>query len=555
MRYETCMLEWTEDMELANHEAWFANLAHPFENVNYFSASWIAENASHGFPWGAEFFSLPCSRGLEMRNYKGVVSMLSPIIVTDEVEIKEREAKFREKMLKLPYEFGDTWEQYKLELIELFRPFKEFDYQRASTIELQKKLLELRTAALRMMEIHMWGLYGSFALYMMFEDLCKELFGMDSSSPELHAMVRGFDNKSFQCERELWHLSQRVLDLDLSSTFKLPSPEVAPVLRESEKGRTWLGKLDEFLKEYGWRCERCFSHDTPTWLEDPRYAIAKVQSYLKLGREYNPIEKMKKIAEERESTIANIMPKVPEDHREAFTTLLKGAQYADLFSEEHDLYCEMQTDALGRLWCLELGKRYVQAGAIDNVEDIFLLGLDEVRKFAWSPERYRLQPIIEDRRAKGKAELEKGLPRFVSEKMSMEEAIQWMMKSRDPIIMKENVGEMPQPKEELKADLWGAPASPGIAEGPARVIVSADQLIEVQPGEILVAPTTSIAWTSAFALVKGVILDSGGSLCHGAIVAREYGIPCVTNTFTGTATIKTGQKIKMDGMQGAIYFL
>jgi pyruvate,water dikinase len=137
----------------------------------------------------------------------------------------------------------------------------------------------------------------------------------------------------------------------------------------------------------------------------------------------------------------------------------------------------------------------------------------------------------------------------------MEEAIQWMMKSRDPIIMKENVGEMPQPKEELKADLWGAPASPGIAEGPARVIVSADQLIEVQPGEILVAPTTSIAWTSAFALVKGVILDSGGSLCHGAIVAREYGIPCVTNTFTGTNTIKTGQRIKMDGMQGAIYFL
>jgi pyruvate,water dikinase len=554
MRYEATSFEWTEEIELAHHEAWLVDAAHPMERTNYISPSWCAF-CTHGFPWGAEFYSLPYCKGVEWRNYKGLAMIVSPINVTDEAEIKERQAKFTKNMLKLAPEFGDTWEKYKLELLELFRPFKEFDYQRASTIELAKKLVELGPAALRMMEIHFWGMHGSFGLFMLFEELCNELLGIDAFSPEFHAMLRGFDNKSFQGERELWRLSQRVLELDLSSAFKLPSPEVAPALRESEKGRTWLGELDKFIQEYGWRCERCWAQDTPTWLEDPRYLIAKVQGYMKLGKEYDPIGKMKGLAEERESTIAKIMPKVPEDRRETFTTLLKGAQFADLFGEEHDLYCEMVTDAILRLILLELGKRYVQAGTIDKVEDIFLLGLDEVRKFAYTPERYRLQSIIEERDAKGKAELEKGLPMVVSQKLNKEEAIQYLAQSRDPVILKHLLGEMPRPKEELKADLWGAPGSPGMAEGPARVVFTADQLIEVEPGEILVAPSTSIAWTSVFALIKGAVLNSGGTLCHGACVAREYGIPCITNAFGAADKIKTGQRIRIDGTQGAVYIL
>jgi phosphoenolpyruvate synthase/pyruvate phosphate dikinase len=81
------------------------------------------------------------------------------------------------------------------------------------------------------------------------------------------------------------------------------------------------------------------------------------------------------------------------------------------------------------------------------------------------------------------------------------------------------------------------------------------QLDTVQPGEILVAPTTTISWTTIFALVKGVVVDRGGILSHAAVVAREYGIPCVLNTFTSTSKIKTGQRIRVDGTQGAVYIL
>ena len=115
--------------------------------------------------------------------------------------------------------------------------------------------------------------------------------------------------------------------------------------------------------------------------------------------------------------------------------------------------------------------------------------------------------------------------------------------------------EMPVPRPELKADIRGVSSSPGVAEGPARVIVDYEQLGEVQQGEILVAPITNPAWTPVFCLIKAVVTDRGGLLSHAAIVGREYGIPTIVNTFVATSTIKTGQRIRVDATNGAIYLL
>lgn len=139
--------------------------------------------------------------------------------------------------------------------------------------------------------------------------------------------------------------------------------------------------------------------------------------------------------------------------------------------------------------------------------------------------------------------------------MRLEEAMQWLASAHDPIIDKVIAGVVPTPKPELKADLLGVSGSPGVGEGLARVLFSADDLLQVQPGEILVCPSTDVTWTPVFARLKGVVVDIGGGLCHGAIVSREYGIPCVLNTFAGTSKIETGQRIRVDGNTGAVYVL
>ena len=115
--------------------------------------------------------------------------------------------------------------------------------------------------------------------------------------------------------------------------------------------------------------------------------------------------------------------------------------------------------------------------------------------------------------------------------------------------------QIPLVREELKADLYGASGAPGHAEGMARVIMDFDQLDQVQPGEILVAPGTSAPWTVAFSVIKALVTDGGGALSHPVIMAREFGIPCVSGCGNATQKVKTGQKIRVDGDRGIVFFL
>ena len=81
------------------------------------------------------------------------------------------------------------------------------------------------------------------------------------------------------------------------------------------------------------------------------------------------------------------------------------------------------------------------------------------------------------------------------------------------------------------------------------------QFTALQPGEILVAPGTSAPWTVAFSVIKALVTDGGGALSHPVIMAREFGIPCVSGCGDATQKVKTGQKIRVDGDRGVVFFL
>jgi pyruvate,water dikinase len=103
--------------------------------------------------------------------------------------------------------------------------------------------------------------------------------------------------------------------------------------------------------------------------------------------------------------------------------------------------------------------------------------------------------------------------------------------------------------------LNGAAASPGVVEGEARVVRSVDQIGDVRDGEILVCGSTSPAWAPIFSKIKATVTDVGGVMSHAAIVAREYGLPAVVGTGRATATIRTGQTIRVDGSEGTVTVL
>ena len=100
--------------------------------------------------------------------------------------------------------------------------------------------------------------------------------------------------------------------------------------------------------------------------------------------------------------------------------------------------------------------------------------------------------------------------------------------------------------------LRGTAASAGVVEGPARVLLRPSAMGELQPGEILVVRTTDVGWTPLFCIAAGVVTELGGPLSHAAVVARELGVPSVVNVDGVTRTVRTGERLRIDGDAGTV---
>jgi phosphoenolpyruvate synthase/pyruvate phosphate dikinase len=101
----------------------------------------------------------------------------------------------------------------------------------------------------------------------------------------------------------------------------------------------------------------------------------------------------------------------------------------------------------------------------------------------------------------------------------------------------------------------GHPCSAGTVTGIAKIVPTLDDADKLTPGDILVCRMTMPAWTPLFAVAGAIVADSGGPLSHCAIVAREYGIPCVAGTVNGTAVLRDGMRIRVDGDSGIVTVL
>jgi pyruvate,water dikinase len=547
--------EFDEEIDLSELHSFFYSGQHSIPRLTTMGSWFFNRYASYGIQYAAEKQSLPKYKGFCERDFNGM-SYVALRIVRDEGEIEKRTVKFQEALEPWIEDFDGIWNGYKNELTTIYDRLKSFDVDKASNIDLLKHLWDLISMYRRMWEIHFLGMNVSFSAIVFLEQ-AVEGFGLTSQSPEFQNLFRGFDNKAFQVDRELWKLGRKAIDNRLSDVIMNNSPnEVLGKLEESDAGKEWLKSLQDFLEVDGWRMVRLIDLNEPYWLEDPSTVIAPIRGFIKKGGEFNLDEVRVKLSEDREKAKAELIAKVPDDKKEWFEALIELGSKASIYSEEHDLYCELSAHALLRRGLMAMGRRLAQAGTIDNPDDILFLNPDEVERVLPSPEFHKMQHITNRRRSYWEANKYEVGPMVYTDRTNLEEAVGMdLIPSADPIMIKIIVGEMPNVRPELKADMFGACGAPGVAEGPARVIMDYHQLEEVEKGDILVCPGTNPAWSSAFGLVNAIVTDRGGTLSHAAIVGREYGLPTLINTLEATSKIKTGQRIKVDATQGALYFL
>jgi pyruvate,water dikinase len=549
-------LEFDPERDFAQSPAWFLDGTHSVPPwTPMFGWFWI-NFCRHGMQYGAEKLSLPTVKGWDWRFHNGG-GYLTLMLVNSEEEKKAREAEFRKAILPFIEDYDGLWGGFVQEMLGRYENLKALDPLEASNIDLLQNFEDTISTCRRMWEIHMYMMYGTYTAYILFENMCRDLAGIDDTSPEFHCLVSGFDNKVFQVDRRLWEFSKRAREEGLAElVVQCDANQIRGKLEESAAGQGFMRDFMAFMNEDGWRMQRMSEINLPTWVEDPTPALVNVKQFIQKGGSFNLDEERKKITEQRKAAEKTVLSKVPQEQRGWFERLMVLAQKSGVFSEEHDHYLDLYTHAMMRRSALGLGNRFAKKGAIDQAEDIFFLIPDEVRRAGLNPDQFDMRYIVERRKSEwNEWQKTPNPPAFLKEGFDLEMAMGVLVRSMDPIALKVVVGSMPQVRPELKADLYGTCGSPGVAEGTARVIMSEEELHLIEEGDILVAASTSPSWTPVFSMIKGVIVDRGASLSHAAIVGREYGIPVVMNVFEGTAKIKSGQKVKVDANLGVVFIL
>jgi pyruvate,water dikinase len=289
-------------------------------------------------------------------------------------------------------------------------------------------------------------------------------------------------------------------------------------------------RLDAFLDQYGYRAVAEAEMRAPSWDEDPSYVFSMIKNYLRAEHVEDPVDIETRQREDREAATQEAQAGLGWFKWQVFKWVLKEAHTFLLARENGKALTIMGLHDLKRILRF-LGRRLTDEGMLEDTDDIYFLSMDELISYCRG-EKTEIRSLIPRRKK------EHGR----NETVTLPETF----KGR-PVPIRKEV-EIPQTHV-----LKGLPVSPGCVTGPARVIMDPRRDPHLEEGEILVAPVTDTGWTPLFILAKGIVVDVGGLLSHGSIVAREYGIPGVLNVMVGTKLIKNGQIITVDGAKGEVY--
>ncbi len=438
-------------------------------------------------------------------------------------------------MVRFPKELPGMLATYQAEIARV----EEFPYQIASEAEICGHIHRLpfeHANKLLNYDFLMIAVIGRS--YRLLGTMLKRFYHADTSEVVAKLISGVTGNITMETNKRLWDLAQ----------IARSSPTVSAVLRENdstqarrllqttEEGQEFIQAMDTFLDEFGHR-EVHMDIFYPTWCEDPEPVYSFIRSYLDADKSQSPYTQQERLIREREQLTRMVIKDVESSLTgrlilaPVFRWILKQTQ---IHTRERDTMHFEMTRLFPPLRCLmlELGKRWQDRKLLDEIEDIFYLKVDEIMAMPKTPRP--MQDLVRTR----------------------QEAFLYAQQHPCPNIIRngeEIFGAEAASAEVGAAGMQGVAGSPGVVTGIAHIITNPTEFNRLKKGEILVAPITNPAWTPLFSVASGVITEVGGILSHGAIVAREYGIPAVMSVAGATRLLHDGQRITVDGNKGFVY--
>src|SRR5215204_5826138 len=370
--------------------------------------------------------------------------------------------------------------------------------------------------------------------------------------PPAQTFLLGFDSMPIRAEKSLydlaaWSREHPGLVRTLAGTpseqiLDLLGAEVPPSGVDREEWLEWRSRFQSHLDRYG---HTVYNLDfvNPVPADDPTPLLDTLRFYLR-GQGQNPHERQRGTATRREEATKAVLEQRDARRGNLFGKLLKWAQGVAPVREDALADVGLAWPVMRRM-LLELGRRLVEAGAVETSADVFWLRWDELEDKAASLDAGEKQLAslgdpVEQRKMLWRGQRRVTPPQLLPRGTWLEVFERLM-----PAASEQQTGDT----------INGVAASAGQVTAPARVLSGPEDFGQMQPGEVLVAGITTPAWTSLFAMASAVVTDVGGPLSHSSIVAREYAIPAVLGTGVATRRIRSGQSVQVDGDAGTVTLL
>jgi len=352
-------------------------------------------------------------------------------------------------------------------------------------------------------------------------------------------LLQGFPNRATEAAEALDQLAE-----DLRKR-----PALAEALRtgavrpgrmpRSADGLWFASALARYLDRFGHRSGAWDVGDA-TWIERPRPVFALLRDRLQ-GPSGPSGARRRAAAETRERACTTALLTLPTEQHPDFLCLLTAAQAYPVVSEDHNAVIDQEGMAALRAILLDVGRALVLSGRLVRATDIVWLTHEEMRRSLHGSLDPR--PLVPPRRRQRSRQrgrhpamtLGRPLPPWAADNPTLTDFFGLRAEASAGAFR-----------------LHGSGVSPGTATGRARVISGLEQIDRLQPGDILVCPMTSPAWTPWLGVIAGAVVETGGMLSHTAVLAREFGVPCVTGVRGATTTIADGSLIELDGSAGTI---
>ncbi len=289
---------------------------------------------------------------------------------------------------------------------------------------------------------------------------------------------------------------------------------------------------DSFIRRHGFHGPLEGNVAGTSWREDPDSVLAMAKAMASRPADQRPRQREAATVAARQVAIAEFKAALPRS-KQASVGLLCGATTRAVRTLEVGKAGFLMALDGGRAATRAIGRKYRDEGRFDEVDDAFYLTIDELLAPTLASDVMDLIRFRRERRAEYRRyELPltfTGVP--------------------EPTVRAEDVGG-------AAGDvLTGVAGAPGVMDGTARVVVDPFDAEPLEPGEILVCRFTDPSWAPLFSLADALVIDIGAAASHGAIVARELGVPCVIGTGDGTRRIRTGDRLRVDGGAGRVEIL